>query len=225
MKKILFSILSLGVVAVVSIGATRAYFSDTQQILGNDITTGFLEVSLDDLGGNVYLNSMNFPLKLAPGISTRWISPNDVEGKGTIPGLEILVAEGSMQPDHYEAKFTFNNFADGQNLGYGSYSTKDQYTKAVEVVQLHSQAVPGWNYTELLSRIDDSKDGVTGFRSLYDLERSIIDNIPVGSKKTTLRFEFKMRDDAGNSFQGDTIKLDLYIGAAQVAGQSVLSVQ
>jgi predicted ribosomally synthesized peptide with SipW-like signal peptide len=45
MKKILFSILSLGVVAVVAIGATRAYFSDTEEILGNTIETGILEIT------------------------------------------------------------------------------------------------------------------------------------------------------------------------------------
>lgn len=218
MKKILFSILSLGVVAVVAIGATRAFFSDTQEILGNVITTGFLEITLDNLNGSSYSYSMNFPQELAPGISTRWPSPS---GGERILGLDILVAEGSMQPDHYEAKFTFNNFVDGFPP-HGTSSNKNQYTRAVEVVNLHSQTVPGWNYTGLLSQIDDTQDGVTGFKSLYDLERSIIENIPVGTDSTTLRFEFRMRDDAGNSFQGDSIKLDLYIGAAQDASQSVL---
>jgi len=46
MKKILFSILSLGVVAVVAIGATRAYFTD-QEVLGtNEISTGKVDVDI-----------------------------------------------------------------------------------------------------------------------------------------------------------------------------------
>lgn len=46
MRRLLFSILSLGVVAVVAIGATRAYFTD-QDILGtNSISTGKVDVDI-----------------------------------------------------------------------------------------------------------------------------------------------------------------------------------
>lgn len=218
MKRLLLSILAIGVVSIGAFTATRAYFTDQDQVLGNQITTGFLEISLDTLGGSVYHNSMKFPQELTPGMSTRWPSPS---GGERILGLDIKVAPGSIQPNHYEAKFLFNNFVDGYPT-YGSPSNKSQYTKAVEVTQLHSQAVPGWSYTDLKNQIEDSQDGVLGFLSLYDLERSIIDNIPVGVDSTTLRFEFKMSETAGNQFQGDSIMLDLYVGAAQSAMQSVL---
>lgn len=221
MKKLLFSFLAIGLVSIGAFAATRAYFSDQATILENQITTGFLEIDLDGLGGSVYHNSMKFPQELAPGVSTRWPSPS---GGTRILGLNILVAPGSMVPDHYEAKFVFNNFVDGFTLepARGTASNKGQYTRAVEVIQLYSQTVPGYAYTSLLNQIDDNLDGVTGFISLYDLERSIIDNIPVGVDSTTLRFEFKMSEDAGNQFQGDSIMLDLYVGAAQDASQSVL---
>jgi len=218
MKRLLLSILVIGVVSLGAFAATRAYFSDQETVLGNNITTGFLEINLDGLGGSIYHNSMRFPQNLAPGMSTKWTSPS---GGDRILGLEIKVAPGSMKPNHYEAEFVFNNFVDGYP-SHGLPSTMDEYTKAVEVVQLHTQTVPGWSYTDLLSQIDDTQDGVLGFRSLFDLQRSTIDNIPVGVDSTTLRFEFRMSTSAGNMFQGDSIMLDLHIGAAQVALQNVL---
>lgn len=60
MKKLLFSFLAIGLVSIGAFAATRAYFSDQATILGNQITTGFLEIDLDGLGGSVYHNSMKF---------------------------------------------------------------------------------------------------------------------------------------------------------------------
>lgn len=51
MKRLLFSILSLGVVSAVAIGATRAYFTDTESVQGNKITTGTLAVEISEVAG------------------------------------------------------------------------------------------------------------------------------------------------------------------------------
>ncbi len=47
MKKLLVSILTLGVVSAVAVGATRAYFTDTEEVLGNTIQTGRLNLDLN----------------------------------------------------------------------------------------------------------------------------------------------------------------------------------
>jgi len=219
MKKLLLSVFAIGLVSLVAFGATRAYFSDQEQILGNSIQTGTLKIELNDFGRSPYQFSMNFPISnLQPGVSTRWISPNGLE---KIHGLEIS-STGSIVPNHYEAKFTFSNFHDGFDSGMGLNSSKNDYLKSIEVINLYSQKVPGYDYTSLLNQINDPADSRIGFRSLYDLANSVIDNIPVGDTSSTLRFEFKMDENAGNMFQGDSIDLNLYIGAAQNAGQSVL---
>ncbi len=49
MRRLLFSILALGVVSVAAIGATRAYFTD-QEVLGNTIETAKLDVDLTGPG-------------------------------------------------------------------------------------------------------------------------------------------------------------------------------
>lgn len=53
MKRILFSILTIGLVAIVAVGATRALFSDTETSIGNTFTAGTLDLNLDGANTNV----------------------------------------------------------------------------------------------------------------------------------------------------------------------------
>ena len=53
MKKILLSVLSLGVVAAVAVFATQAYFSDTEKSVGNTFTAGKLDLIFQADNGNV----------------------------------------------------------------------------------------------------------------------------------------------------------------------------
>ena len=46
MKKILMSLVMIGLVSAVAIGATRAYFSDTETSVGNTITAGTLNLQV-----------------------------------------------------------------------------------------------------------------------------------------------------------------------------------
>lgn len=52
MRRLLFSLISLGAVAVVAIGATRAYFTDTE-VLGNTIETAKVNVNLTGPGATI----------------------------------------------------------------------------------------------------------------------------------------------------------------------------
>ena len=56
-KKILISLLAIGVVAAVAIGATIAYFSDTETSIGNTFTAGVLDLNVD--GGNTNVVKFN----------------------------------------------------------------------------------------------------------------------------------------------------------------------
>jgi predicted ribosomally synthesized peptide with SipW-like signal peptide len=216
MKKILFSILSLGVVAVVAIGATRAYFSSTEEILGNNIETAFLEITWDE-NRSQWGNSLYFPINdIAPGETTSWI---DTNGTAHDQRVRLLITDGSLIPDHYELQFSTTNFVDGFDEGYGSVSTRNQFTKQMILTNLVAYT-DGWSWNGLMGKVQDI-DG-DGILSLYDLERQVIDDIPVGPNLSVIAFEFKMSEDAGNKFQRDSIELVITVGAAQVAGQSVL---
>lgn len=47
MKKILMSVLTIGVVSIVTFGATQAYFSDQETSTGNTFTAGTLDLTID----------------------------------------------------------------------------------------------------------------------------------------------------------------------------------
>src|SRR3990167_4670038 len=48
MKRILVSLLTIAIVAVVGFAVTRAFFSDTETSSGNTITAGTIDISVDD---------------------------------------------------------------------------------------------------------------------------------------------------------------------------------
>ena len=62
MKKILLSVLSLGVVAAVAVFATQAYFSDTEKSEGNKFTAGKLDLRFQVGGGTVWSEVNGAPL-------------------------------------------------------------------------------------------------------------------------------------------------------------------
>lgn len=65
MKKILLSLLTIALVSVVAVGATRAYFSDTETSFNNTFTAGSLNLTVD---GNDGVNKVKWTLSnLVPG--------------------------------------------------------------------------------------------------------------------------------------------------------------
>jgi predicted ribosomally synthesized peptide with SipW-like signal peptide len=69
MKKLLFSFLVLGITSVLAIGATTAYFSDTEISAGNTFTAGTLQLDVE--GKNVAVESYSFN-NIKPGDSRAW---------------------------------------------------------------------------------------------------------------------------------------------------------
>jgi predicted ribosomally synthesized peptide with SipW-like signal peptide len=84
MRKLLFSFLVLGITSVLAIGATTAYFSDTEISSGNTFTAGTLQ--LDVNGVSVANESYTFS-NIKPGDSAGW------EGVTSpwVPGLKWTV--------------------------------------------------------------------------------------------------------------------------------------
>ncbi len=66
MSKILLSLTIVTAVAVIAIGATGAYFSDTETSTGNTFTAGSLDLNIDGDNQNVVMFSVS---KLIPGDS------------------------------------------------------------------------------------------------------------------------------------------------------------
>jgi predicted ribosomally synthesized peptide with SipW-like signal peptide len=72
MKKILISLAIIGVVAAIAVGATVAYFSDTETSIGNTFTAGSLDLKLSN-DGQTYTDGVAATLtfsNMAPGSET-----------------------------------------------------------------------------------------------------------------------------------------------------------
>lgn len=81
MKRLLLSSIILGITSVLAIGATTAYFSDTEISSGNTFTAGTLDLKVNDLDGPVV--TMNFS-NMKPGDSTGY-RVYCLKNTGTIP--------------------------------------------------------------------------------------------------------------------------------------------
>jgi len=58
MKKILLSVLTIGLVSAIAFGATRAYFSDTETSAGNTFTAGSIDLGI---GNDSWYNGVEHP--------------------------------------------------------------------------------------------------------------------------------------------------------------------
>jgi predicted ribosomally synthesized peptide with SipW-like signal peptide len=209
MKKIIVSLSVMAVVAGVIIGATSAYFSDTETSTGNTFTAGTLDIEMNDF------MSWAFPFEgMAPGDST---------GKQR---QIITWSNDNIKPDHLEFRVTTHSFVDGTFEDLPA-SIADDFKKQIQVVQFYLHDAGPGGYENLLkaSLVDKSADGDSAFYSLYDLEAAgVMDDISMTDyvDNVQLRMEFKLHEDAGNNIQGDGIMIDFEVGAAQVAGQDVL---
>lgn len=83
MKKILLSVLTIGLVAAVAFGATRALFSDTETSYGNVFDAGTLDLKVDgqDDGGTVAHYTLS-GMKPGDNVTYMW----ELKNTGSIPG-------------------------------------------------------------------------------------------------------------------------------------------
>jgi predicted ribosomally synthesized peptide with SipW-like signal peptide len=188
MKKILFSILSLGVVAVVAIGATRAYFNDTEVLGDNAITTGELSITDSRLSYQLDVDLTN----LKPGGFKRmWVR---IQNDGTLDVGSLKIT-------------AINKVGDLElleNVNVTVYNTVDGYSQGI--------FTPAWGtgqpITPWLDGIDVLGDpvysgGPTGEVMIPGSESSII-------------LDFRVPTSVGNDLQGKAATFDLEFFAEQV---------
>ena len=89
MKRLLLSILTIGLVSVGAFAATRAYFSDQETILGNTITTGSVDI---DLYGNSVYEAPFILQNILPGVTTPW-QELKIKNVGTAAVVNTIAAQ------------------------------------------------------------------------------------------------------------------------------------
>ncbi|MEO0190928.1 MAG: TasA family protein [candidate division WOR-3 bacterium] len=239
MRKILLSLSVIGIVALVVIGATVAYFHDVETSTGNTMAAGTLDLKIRDQDEG-YKNGVVGTWKAEdakPGDEWKFDVPfvgffND----GTIKGdhLEITCdysvieespqTESDTQPDtnlHPEkmakemiiTKSIYRGTEDGKSFCINALNGK-KYTSF--------NAVKRYCFGTILATSTDwqieDKDG-DGKITFYDLKNDKLDNLPAPDEETFYIMDVKFAETAGNDFQGDTFDLTMIFTLNQDVSQ------
>lgn len=204
MKKVLISLAVMAAVAAIGIGATVAYFSDTEQSVGNTFTAGTIDISVGEQG--------MVPVKLddmKPGYVA--YSNFTVVNSGTNPVnvtkeiKNIVTAEnGVNEPEQvwYSAhEVTAKNDID----------TVIKYDLSVKVY--NSENVLVWNQT-----LNDEDKTIAEKMN----QPSFLGMIPVGYHMDVVE-SYHMDAAAENWAQSDTMSFDIVLTGTQLAGTATLS--
>lgn len=86
MKKILLSLLTIALVSVVAVGATRAYFSDTETSVGNTIAAGTLDLKVGGQDDPIVAHITQTNIKPAAPWTTQRGQGFTLKNVGSVPG-------------------------------------------------------------------------------------------------------------------------------------------
>lgn len=188
MKKLLISLLSIGVVSAVAIGATSAYFTDTEVLGTNTISTG--TISLRDARDTWMLNVNLSNLK--PGDFVRkWV---------------VLENDGSLDIKFLRIN-AINKTGDLtllDNVNVTVYNTVTGYEQGI--------FTPNWGTGQPISPWLTDID-VLGTAVYRDATAG---HIMVPGSKSTMILDFRVPTTLGNEFQGLSASFDLEFTAEQV---------
>ncbi|MFH1457074.1 MAG: TasA family protein [Patescibacteria group bacterium] len=199
MSKIALSLVMIASVGAIVIGATGAYFSDTEASVGNTFTAGTLDLNIE--GDNV--NTIMFTVAdLAPGSS----------GFGKV----VLDNVGNM--DGF-LDISFLNLISDDMLCNDPESDVDSTCSDAEGELLEN--------LDVLACIDDGDDicGGAGDTEVYNGKANLMgidelaDYALTKGSSVVFRLEWSIDSSVGNIIQSDTAGFDIEFELAQTAGQ------
>jgi len=219
MKKIAISLGVIGVVAAIVIGATTAYFSDTETSTGNTFTAGTIDISIDN--ENPWTGSFTM-LDMKPcytdyinfKIENDKSDPNPVNVWKRLFNIEEVTGTVS-EPECEAENGTWNGTSCDNNMEVNTLSSVIWYDLYVEVYD-GSGNLLFWQtiYTDADNKsIDDVY--ADGAESVY------LGMIPAGGYMKVTQ-SYHMSPEAGNEYQGDIMTFDIEVYAEQLHGTAVL---
>ncbi len=222
MKKIAISLGIIGVVAAIVIGATTAFFSDTETSTGNTFSAGTIDIAIDDT--NPWTSSYKVG-DLKPG-ETGNIN-FDITNEGTNPvnvskTLTNIAGTGGAE--------NYNCTQIDETWGYSASSEPECVAEAgtrndnVASQIIYDLSVEVYNDQEVMiwwQAIYTDVDGksITEVYGKDGGDYVVLGMIPVGGHmKVTQSYHFNQ--DAGNEYQGDAMSFDITIKGDQMAQEN-----
>lgn len=204
MKRILFSILTIGLVALITVGATRAYFFDIVTSYGNTFTAGTLDLTVD--GGNsnvVKFNVGNMRPDNQPKGTYTLANVGSLNGYLDLEGISVTNSEnGCVSPETVAGDGTCDNPGPGQG----------ELQNVVNLRLFTDYGCDGW-----ISTGDNVfyNGLVSGLPSNFELNEPL----NAGSSKCIVAlFDWWSTAD-DNMAQGDSMVLNMSFELGQTTGQ------
>lgn len=217
MKKIIMSLAMIAAVGAIVVGATRAYFSDTETSTGNTFTAGTIDIAID--GKNPWQEKystgdlkpcetgyMNFK------IQNVGMNPVNVSKK-----LYKFVNNGGImsEPECEAEKGVYANSNCSNNTAVDDVQSQIIYDLYVEVFASENETNPIWWQAIYEDADNMSLTAVYGENGGNSVELGMI---PVGGyMKVSQSYHFACK--AGNQYQGDTLTFDMEIMGEQLTGE------
>lgn len=210
MKKILLSILTIGVVATVAFLGTKAYFSDEEQVLGNTISTG--TITIDLTSESFAQEARRFVIEdLKP--SQNAYTNFTVVNTGTNPvnvwkKLTFGPCDSDENPTQESALCDLENVT---NYDLKVTLADCNFTKPGVNDWHHTIFKDGQNIT--MGTVYSTGQGVGG-----SVEKGVfLGMIPAGCSMDVTQ-SYHMPGEVGNTYQGATRTFDLTVYAEQLSG-------
>lgn len=177
MKKILLSILTIGLASSVAVGVTRAYFSNQGTSTGNTFSAGTLDLKLTDSDEAVQ-----------DDVSASWVGANMAPGGTAVSGWVDLTNTGTIIGNHAEVIAV--NTCD--EAGMDSY------------LEITSASYGGGSV--LGSIIDNNLNGIKDLSDLVQADGSLtgLDNLALADINIThrLALSVKLHENTPDTYQG-----------------------
>ena len=229
MKKILLSVAIIGAVAAIVVGATTAYFRDTETSTGNTFTAGTIDIAVDGQNPWQHTQTLNvIDIKPSQHEYTEYViknvgsNPANVfkmvsnfeEGDGVISEPECLLGGGTwtQSPEQGAPQ------CDGSYHSIDNISSVVKYDMSVWVYdvdpKINPTADPIWWQVIYTDKMGKTLANLNNINVLLGM-------IPSGWYMKVQQ-SYHMDKDAGNEYQGDTMNFDITLTAEQLKNTVVL---
>lgn len=213
MNKILMSLITIALVSVVAVGATRAYFSDTETSTGNNFTAGTLDLKVDSQNDPNIVHVTLSNMKPGQIASYMWTLSNvgSLSGK---PWIEITNLKNydndCNDPETAAPDITCGNPGLGEGELGANLMMKLNAPGGGGYVYPHGPCVNGGNqctvnYWSSLGHIDGVIDG-----QVWDTVA------PFSTLAGPMVLEFEVPTTTGNIIQSDSVEFDVVFHLEQV---------
>ena len=209
MKKVIISLSIIAIVAIVSIGITTAYFSDTETGENNTMAAGTMDLNID--GGNVAVQTMHLSNK-APG--DFGVERSTLKNVGSLAGkLNINIGTVNNYPCTDETNGGRNDETENCTPNAGTLGANAEMALYIDVDKNGE-----WNGGDIGLKPSNEIYKNTG---LTELDYDTIDNyggslwsnvyagLMASGDEDDFVINWRIPTEAGNEIQGDALSFDI----------------